>query len=148
MLGDAQAAEDAAQEAFFAAYRAIDSFRGGSFLPWLLRIAANQCYDELRRRQRRPTSSLPEEPFVPDPEPGPDQAALGAESLRAIEAALAQLAPEQRLCVVLIDVQGLDYDEAAQAMGVNLGTVKSRLSRARAQLRELLGPEFRPKEGE
>lgn len=147
MLGNPEQAEDAAQEAFFAAYRAIKSFHGGIFRGWLLRIAANQCYDALRQRRRRPTEPLEDEPMVVDAGPNPDDVALSAETVASIEVAISQLSPDQRLCVVLIDVQGLDYDEAAEAMDVNLGTVKSRLSRARAQLRELLGPEFRPKSG-
>jgi len=147
MLRDPQAAEDAAQDTFFVAYRSISSFRGGVFRGWLLRIAANQCYDELRRRRRRPADSLPEEPLIADPSPPPEQATLSAESASAIEKALSQLPPEQRLCALLVDVQGLDYEEAAQAMSVNLGTLKSRLSRARAQLRELLRPEFRLGDG-
>jgi RNA polymerase sigma-70 factor (ECF subfamily) len=147
MLANAQAAEDAAQETFFAAYRSIKSYRGGVFRGWLLRIASNQCYDALRRRQSRPAEVLPDEPLVADPSPQPDAIALSAETLLGIERAMAQLPADQRLCVVLVDVQGLDYDEAAQAMGVNLGTVKSRLSRARARLRELLGPELRRMDG-
>ena len=148
MLGDAQSAEDAAQEAFFAAYRAIRSFRGGSFRGWLLRIASNQCYDQLRQRQRHPTEALADEPLVADPAPGPAESAASFETIALLEGAIRQLPPDQRLCVVLIDVQGLDYGEAAQAIGANLGTVKSRLSRARAALRELLAPEFRLSKGE
>ena len=148
MLGDVQHAEDATQETFFAAYRSLKSFRGGVFRGWLLRIASNQCYDQLRHRQRHPTEPMPEEPFLADPAASPDQAALSSEVIAAIERALRQLPADQRLCVVLIDVQGLDYEEAAQAMNVNLGTVKSRLSRARARLRELIPADFRLNRGE
>jgi RNA polymerase sigma-70 factor, ECF subfamily len=146
MLGEASA-EDATQETFFAAYRSIKSYRGGTFRGWLLRIAANQCYDQLRRWQRQPTDVLPDDAPVVDPEPLPEHVALNAETAAILERALAQLPPDQRLCVLLVDVQGLDYDEAAEALAVQLGTVKSRLSRARARLRELLGPEFRPMSG-
>lgn len=146
MVGEA-AADDATQETFFAAYRSIKTFRGGAFRGWLLRIASNQCYDQLRQRQRRPTEVLEDDAPIIDPNPLPERAALNAETVASLERAIAQLPPEQRLCVLLIDVQGLDYDEAAQAMEVNLGTVKSRLSRARARLRELLGPEFRRMDG-
>jgi RNA polymerase sigma-70 factor (ECF subfamily) len=148
MLGDTSAAEDATQEAFFSAYRSIGRFQGGSFRGWLLRIASNECYDQLRQRQRRPTEPIADEPVFADPAPLPDQIALSAETIALLERAIAQLPPDQRLCVVLIDVQGLDYEEAAQAMEVNLGTVKSRLSRARARLRELLAPELRLNKGE
>src|SRR5579864_7854134 len=142
MLGNREQAEDATQEAFFAAYRSIKGFRGGIFRGWLLRIAANQCYDLLRRQRRHPVEPLAEEPLLADPAPQPEDVALGVETMAMLERAVAQLPPDQRLCVLLVDVQGLDYDEAAQAMDVNLGTVKSRLSRARARLRELLRPEF------
>jgi RNA polymerase sigma factor (sigma-70 family) len=152
-LGNAEDAADATQEAFLGAYRGIGSFRGAAegFRPWLLRIAVNACYDQLRRRKRRPAESL--EGFsanrdadeeagpadrVPDPARGPEQEALSSETARGIEAALAHLSSDQRLTVVLCDVQGLSYEEAAQIMSVELGTVKSRLSRARAQLRDLL----------
>ena len=152
-LGNAEDAADATQETFLGAYRGIGSFRGATegFRPWLLRIAVNACYDQLRRRKRRPAESLeafragrdPDEEAgpadrVPDPAPGPEQQALTSETARRIEAALARLSPDQRLTVVLCDVQGLAYEEAAHVMSVELGTVKSRLSRARAQLRDLL----------
>jgi RNA polymerase sigma-70 factor (ECF subfamily) len=143
MLGNRESAEDATQDACFAAYRSLKSFRGRLFRGWLLRIAANQCYDRLRQRQRRQEDPLPDEPLVSDPEPRPEEQALRAETVAALEKAIAQLSPEYRLCVLLIDVHGLDYQQAAEAMNVHLGTVKSRLSRARAQLRELLGPELR-----
>ncbi|HLG71495.1 MAG TPA: RNA polymerase sigma factor [Chloroflexota bacterium] len=148
MLGDASAAEDACQETFFAAYRSLKSFRRGAFRGWLLRIATNQCYDNLRRVQRQPSQPLPEDLALADPAPEPADAALSAERAALLERAIRQLPDDQRLCVVLIDVQGLDYEEAAQAMNVNLGTVKSRLSRARARLRELLTPALRLEEGE
>jgi RNA polymerase sigma-70 factor (ECF subfamily) len=150
-LGNAEDAADATQEAFLGAYRGIAAFRGAAdgFFPWLLRIAVNTCYDLLRRRKRRPGVSLDalgraaeEEPGLAgrlrDTSPGPEQQALSSETARGIEAALARLSPDHRLTVVLCDVQGLSYGEAAQVMAVELGTVKSRLSRARAQLRELL----------
>lgn len=148
VLGNAQAAEDATQEAFFAAYRGIKSFRGGAFRGWLLRIATNQCYDRLRRRRPGQNEPLTDDLQLADPAPQPDAAASSAETIAILEHAIRQLPDDQRLCVVLIDVQGLDYDEAAQAMNLNLGTVKSRLSRGRARLRELLGPRLRLKEGE
>lgn len=149
-LGNPEDAADATQEAFLGAYRGLAAFRGAAegFRPWLLRIAVNACYDQLRRRRRRPADSLDsyaagqEEPGpaerLADPAPGPEETALTSETARGIETALARLSPDQRLTVVLCDVQGLSYDEAAQVMGVELGTVKSRLSRARAHLRDLL----------
>jgi RNA polymerase sigma-70 factor (ECF subfamily) len=152
-LGNLEDAADATQEAFLGAYRGLASFHGAAegFRPWLLRIAVNACYDQLRRRRRRPADSLegfsagrePDEDAgpadrLPDPVPGPEQHALSRETARGIQAALARLSPDQRLTVVLCDVQGLSYEEAAQVMATELGTVKSRLSRARAHLRTLL----------
>jgi RNA polymerase sigma factor (sigma-70 family) len=149
-LGNADDAADATQDALLSAFRGVRTFRGpaSGLRPWLLRVAVNACYDHLRRRQRRPADSLdalgdaPDElspaDRLPDMQAGPEQRALSAEAARLIQQAIDRLAPEQRLTVVLCDVQGLSYDEAAQVMEVELGTVKSRLSRARAHLRDLL----------
>ena len=149
-LGNAEDAADATQEAFLGAFRGLKTFRGpaAGFRGWLLRVAVNACYDQLRRRQRRPSESLdalgdtPDElgpaDRIADPSPSPEQQALSGEVARQIERAMDSLAPDQRLTLVLCDVQGLSYEEAAQAMAVELGTVKSRLSRARAQLRSVL----------
>lgn len=144
MLGSPPAAEDAAQEAFLSAYRKIGSMRGPSARSWLLRIAANTCIDELRRRKRRPQVSLdvpvPSEegsrPIdVPDPVAGPEQLALRHELWRALRTELLRLPEDQRLAVILCDVEGLSYEEIAATMGGSLGTVKSRISRGRARLR-------------
>jgi RNA polymerase sigma-70 factor (ECF subfamily) len=144
-LGHAEDAADATQETFLAAYRAIEDFRGGSFKAWLLRIAVNTCYDLLRRRQRRPSTSLDvileesgDQAGFADRRIGPERAALAAETISAVEQALLTLPDDQRTIVVLCDVQGLSYEEAADVEGVALGTVKSRLSRARARLRQSL----------
>ncbi len=163
MLGFPQAAEDAAQEAFIAAYRAVPRFRGGTpgrpgFRAWLLRIAANSCYDELRRRRSRP--QVPLDAPGGDERPTAQLRASGepleerAERLElagCIQQGLACLPPDQRLAVILRDVQGLAYEEVAEATGASLGTVKSRISRGRATLRdfllargELLPSRFRP----
>ena len=145
MLGSPQAAEDATQEAFISAFRAVRSFKGEAFKAWLFRIASNACYDELRRRKSRAAQSL-DEPQGSDergldlpgrglsPEERAEQDALG----RLIQAALLQIPADQRAAVVLCDVQGLDYAEVAAAMNVSLGTVKSRIFRGRTQLRRLL----------
>jgi RNA polymerase sigma-70 factor (ECF subfamily) len=152
-LGNAEDAADATQDTLISAFRAIATFNGSAagLRAWLLRIAVNTCYDQLRRRQRRPTESLDAlgsteaesdrvtaAERLADSTPGPEQASLTSESAYHIQQAIDRLPPEQRLTVVLCDVQGLSYDEAAQTMSVELGTVKSRLSRARAQLRVLL----------
>jgi RNA polymerase sigma-70 factor (ECF subfamily) len=151
-LGNGEDAADATQDALLSAFRGLKSFNGpaSGLRGWLLRIAVNTCYDHLRRRQRRPADSLdalggldPEHETsvadrLPDPGLNPEQHSLGAETARAIQAAIDRLPPDQRLTVILCDVQGLSYDEVALTMSVELGTVKSRLSRARAQLRDLL----------
>ena len=158
VLRSPQAAEDATQEAFISAYRALERFRGGSFRAWLFRIAVNACYDELRRRRARPALSLDrpergEGPLLEPPSDAPtlQEHAERRELERAIQAALARLPEDQRVAVVLCDIQGMDYAEIAEAVGVSLGTVKSRISRARARLRtllmaqrELLPSRFRP----
>jgi RNA polymerase sigma-70 factor (ECF subfamily) len=151
-LGNPEDAADATQDALLNAFRAVKSFNGPAtgLRSWLLRIAVNTCYDQLRRRQRKPSESLDalhtsEDEYnttlaerLQDPRPGPEQHSLTAETAQHIQQAIDLLPPEQRLTVVLCDVQGLSYDETAQIMSVELGTVKSRLSRARAQLRLML----------
>ena len=142
IMGDEAAAADATQEAFISAYRGLKRYRGGSFRAWLLRIVTNACYDELRRRKRRPAVSLDEmteqEEWVASPGEGPEAAAQRTELIRAIEDCLRGLSPEFRAVAVLVDVQGFDYQEVAETIGKPLGTVKSRLARARAKLRECL----------
>ena len=145
MLRSVQGAEDATQEAFLAAYRHIRSFRGGAFRAWLLRIAANACADELRRRRRRPQISLEqasedqERPLdVPDSGETPEDFALRRELNRTLQAGLLTLPPDQRLAVVLCDVHGLSYEEIAGSTRASIGTVKSRISRARERMRRYL----------
>ena len=145
ILGDADAAADASQDTFLSAFRAIKKFRGGSFKAWLLRIATNACYDQLRYKQRRPTSSLEALPVetdhsssFTDPAEGPEDYALRQELGQVIQTGLSTLPPDQRIALVLSDVQGLSYQEIAQVTRSSLGTVKSRLSRGRAKLRDYL----------
>lgn len=142
MLGNREAAEDATQETFLSAYRRLGDFRGGQFRSWLLRIATNISIDELRRLKRRAASPLEREhegePVavdLPDQAPGPEERALESELRAVLERALALLPPEQRAAVVLADVQGLRYEEVAEALGCSVGTVKSRIFRARERLR-------------
>jgi len=145
MLASTTAAEDATQEAFIAAYRSIKNFRGGSFRAWLYRIAANACYDELRRLKSRPTLSLDtahgegETAFdLPSSELSPEDEVERLEFHRDLQYALAELPPDQRLAIILCDAQGFDYAEIAVSMNVSLGTVKSRISRGRQRLRAIL----------
>jgi RNA polymerase sigma-70 factor, ECF subfamily len=147
VLGDAAAAEDATQDAFVSAFKHIRAYRGGSLKAWLLRIVTNICYDQLRAKHRRPTASLDALLLDPDdPAPGIDRAAPDSpqdaaerqELNAAIQKGLATLPPDQRVTVVLVDIEGLSYEEVAEATDANVGTVKSRLSRGRAHLRDFL----------
>lgn len=145
MLGDSDSAADAAQDTFLAAYRNLHRFRGGSFRSWLLRIATNTCYDVLRAQKRRPTTSLDamlesEESHFEPPDPGstPEEIAQQREFQQQIQQCLAQLPDDQRVVVILSDIQGMPYNDIVEITGATLGTVKSRLSRGRARLRELL----------
>jgi RNA polymerase sigma-70 factor (ECF subfamily) len=148
ILGDDDLAADASQEAFISAFRSLNGYRGGSFRAWLLRTVTNACYDELRRRKRRP--SVPLEPlgddedeiesprWLADPSMSPEQRLEADELEHAIQHCLDALPVEFRTVVVLADIQGLDYTEVATAARTPLGTVKSRLARARLRLRECL----------
>lgn len=146
ILGDPASAADATQEALIAAYRKIATFRGGSFPSWLLRIVANRCYDELRRQKRRPVTPWEEfgdvdeeaNPALINGSQSPEQRVEQAELARLLQAAIATLPADQRVVLVLSDVEGMAYTEIAQAIGIPVGTVKSRLARARARLRDLL----------
>ena len=151
ILGEQPAAADATQEAFISAWKGLRSFRGGSFKSWLLRTVTNACYDALRYNKRRPASSLealgdnPDDPeaagydeFIAADQESPAAAAERSELHRAIAAGVRLLPPDQRITFVLSDVLGMSYDEIADNMQASLGTVKSRLSRARARLRDYL----------
>ncbi len=150
LLGDPDAAADATQEAFLKAYRGLRTFRAGNFRAWLLRIVTNTCYDALRRQRRRPSVSLdasleeggPGEAAAwlrdPNPAANPETYAENRALAAALEACLQGLPPDFRAVAVLVDVEGLDYPTAAQVLAVPVGTVKSRLARARARLRDCL----------
>ena len=138
ILGDTQAAEDATQEAFFSAWRNICQFRGGSFKAWVLQITANACRDQLRRLKRRPVVPLESLPYDPpsDSSESPEDFAIRRDMGGHIQKGLTTLSHEQRMAIVLCDIQGLSYEEVAEAMGCSLGTVKSRLNRGRVRLRD------------
>jgi RNA polymerase sigma-70 factor (ECF subfamily) len=146
IMGEGESAADAAQETFISAYQKLESYRGGSFKAWLFRITTNTCYDELRRRKRRPITMLDDLPGADSDDgppvaadiPSPEQAAQQAELNRAIQQCISGLQADQRAVLVLSDVEGMNYQEIAEIAGVNLGTVKSRLSRARASVRTCL----------
>jgi len=148
MLSDFDAAADVTQTAFLSTYRSMDTFRGGSFKAWVMRMVANACYDELRRRKRRPTTPL--EPLDEDDEeiespawladgaPSPEERIEQAELEKAIQSCLNGLDSEFRAVVVMVDLQGMDYQEVSGALNRPLGTIKSRLARARLKLRDCL----------
>lgn len=148
ILGDEDQAQDASQEAFISAFRSLRSYRGGSFRAWLLRTITNACYDELRRRKRRPTTPLEPESdsgeevesplWLKDPSASPEEQLENDELDHAIQHCLDALPVDFRTVVVLADVQGLEYTQVARAMRVPIGTIKSRLARARLRLRECL----------
>ena len=160
MLPDEDAAADAVQDSFIKAYRALNTFKGGSFKSWLMRIVTNTCYDLLRARKRRPTESLDDQvvesaavttlsalPAMPQ------EHAESTELREFIEQSIEYLPDDQRLAILLCDVHGYAYDEIVDITGWPMGTVKSRISRGRIKLREhllrqpeLLPTAFRPKD--
>ena len=147
ILGDGESAADTTQEAFISAYKHLKDFREGSFQAWLMRIVTNACYDYVRARKRRPADSLEgmlgddaerEPPDFVDRHEGPEEHAVRAELNRLLQRGISQLPDDQRIVLVLADVQGFSYEEIATATDTNLGTVKSRLNRARLRLRDWL----------
>ena len=138
-LRNVEDARDVTQEAFVRVYRQLDAFEGGRFLAWLLRITRNLCIDQLRRRKARPpTEDLRadehERAMPPDTAPDPEQAWLTDGRKRTVHAALARLSGANREMILLKEIQGLRLDEIASLLGLPLGTVKSRSSRARVEL--------------
>ena len=148
LLGERHAAEDATQEAFIIAYFKFHTYRGGSLRGWILRIVTNLCFDEIRRRKRsreislEPVNSYGEEiespNWIADPVETPEEVTESSELQDVIQKSINKLPLDYRTVVVLVDIQGLDYAEAAGVIGCPLGTVKSRLARARLRLRTYL----------
>jgi RNA polymerase sigma-70 factor (ECF subfamily) len=161
LLQDDAATSDAVQDSFIKAYRGLAGFHGGSFKSWLMRIVVNTCYDELRTQQRRRTDGLDD--LVREPEPlhtlgtrpeTPEQYTERMELNAVLEQAINTLPEDQRTALVLCDIHGFAYEEIADMTGWPMGTVKSRINRARVRLRdllllrpELLPPSFRPNTG-
>ena len=141
ILGDRASAEDVAQETFISAHRALARFRSGHLRSWLLRIASNQSYDHIRSTRRKRERSLDEslanpafrEPASAD---SPEREAESRELRAEIQRGILSLPVDQRAVLVMVDVNGLSYKEASDATGVSIGTVKSRLSRARTRVRD------------
>jgi RNA polymerase sigma-70 factor (ECF subfamily) len=153
MLGDRDIAADVTQDVFIAAFRGIQSFRGGSsFRAWLMRIASNAACDYWRRTQRHPTESLDIDADDDDAhaasilnsavaigqEVNPEEYLLKRELQELIQRGLQELPLDQRVAVVLCDVQGLSYEEIAATTQATIGTVRSRIARGRARLRSYL----------
>ena len=145
MVGHAEDAADLTQEVFLKVWQALPGFQGDSaFSTWLYRLTSNACIDFLRReKRRRGTLSLDDQELdlsaqLSDPAPAPQQALEQRELQRALEAGLAQLSDEHRQVLVLRELNGLSYEEIAQALGLSPGTVKSRIARARLSLAKFL----------
>jgi RNA polymerase sigma-70 factor (ECF subfamily) len=148
LLGDPALAEDATQESFIKAFQGLNTFRGGSFRAWLLRIVTNTCYDLLRRSQRHPTQPLvPEDDFgeeiespswLADPSTSVQVTVEQHEEADQLYRMLDELPDVYRSAITLIDLYELDYSEAARVLKVPVGTVKSRLARARLKMQEKL----------
>ena len=149
MLNDEMAAEDISQNTFISAHKHLRAFRNGSFRAWLLRIAANNCYDELRRIKRKPTQPLDifdrdsgeeiEDPFwLKDSSSLPEEELERAQLEQAIQLCIDRLPDQFKAAVIMVDVQGLGYQEASQAARAPIGTIRSRLARARQQLQKCL----------
>ncbi len=149
MLSDPDRAADATQAAFVRAFRSLESFRGdSSFSTWLYRITANVCLDELRNRPQEPVSLTfvsgedeeLQERSIPDNRTEPAARVARDERQRVVHQAIQQLSAEYRVVLVLYDLDGCSYKDTAQILGIPVGTVKSRLNRARSALKEVLRP--------
>jgi RNA polymerase sigma-70 factor, ECF subfamily len=139
-LGDREEAADALQDALISAYRRAGSFRGeAAVTTWLHRVVVNACLDRVRRQQARPTVSLPERELADD-----HDTHASTETALDVRAALARLPEHQRQALVLVDMHGLSISEAAQALDIAQGTVKSRCARGRSALAALLRPDGNP----
>lgn len=148
LVQDDACAEDIVQTVFLTAYCQFNRFHGNHFRPWLLKMIRNACIDELRRRKRHPHLAL--DPPDSDGEGKndsqwaihtgltPEETLIQHETWESIEHCVQQLPGTMREVVIFIDMERLDYSETANILGIPLGTVKSRIGRARARLRYLL----------
>ena len=147
ILGDNDKAADAVQEALISAWRSLHTFSGGSFRAWLSRTVINKCYDEFRRSSRHPVlplmpyvdgEELEEREWLRDPGLPLDMQMEALDLNDAIQDCLQSLPVAHRAVLVMVDVEGMNYEEAAASLDIPVGTVKSRLARARASLRSAL----------
>jgi RNA polymerase sigma-70 factor (ECF subfamily) len=138
MLRDREAALDATQDTFLTVFRKVDRYKAtAAFSTWLYRVTVNTCYDHLRKQKRKRADRLPETHDILDPTA---QDEFDAVDVRPqIEAALADLSPDFRAAIVLVDLQGMSIEQACDTLEVPTGTIKSRLFRARKQLSQSLG---------
>jgi RNA polymerase sigma-70 factor, ECF subfamily len=147
-VDDEETAADITQDTFIKAFQSLRDFQGGSFRAWLLRTATHAAIDELRRRKRRPTLSIDVEDdsgmdqevasWMADPDPLPEEIATRNQMRQAVQTILEQVKPVYRAAVILVDLQGLDYEEASDVLDIPVGTLKSRLARGRMVLRHLV----------
>lgn len=138
ILGDRERALDATQETFLTVFRKAGQFQGRSALgTWIYRIAVNRCYDDLRKRKRERSDPLPEHVDPPDHSAAEQVEAAGLRP--ELHMALMSLPPDFRAAVVLSDIEGFSLPDAAETLGVPVGTVKSRVFRGRRMLAERLG---------
>ena len=145
MVSHPEDARDLAQEAFLRAWRGLPFYKSeASFSIWLYRLTSNVCIDFLRQQKRRPTASLtvgdeePVEMEVPDDSPTPEEQTLHREERTAVAAAFSRLDEEARLALTLRVTEDLPYEKIAEILNLKIGTVKSRIARARMQLRKIL----------
>ena len=148
LLNDPDTAQDVTQESFIKAFHALKSFRGGSFRSWLLRIVTNSAYDQIRRSQRHPTQplfptdddgeELDSAPWLADPDASVQEKVENKELSNEVRILLDQLPETYRNVIILVDLYQFDYTEAAATLQVPVGTIKSRLARARLQMKEKL----------
>lgn len=143
MCGNREDAQDCMQEAMIRIFRSMTTFKGqSSFATWVYRITMNSCLDELRRRKTRTATSLDallDNGYAPSDESDtPEQHSLQNEQRRQLERAIAELPEDMRAAIVLRDIQGCSYEEIAQTLDANVGTIKSRISRGRERLRAAL----------
>jgi RNA polymerase sigma-70 factor (ECF subfamily) len=138
MLRDRDAALDATQDTFLTVFRKVDRYKAtAAFSTWLYRVTVNTCYDYLRKEKRKQADRLPETHDIADPASLDEFEAVDVRP--QIEEALADLSPEFKAAVVLVDLQGMSIEQASDTLAVPTGTIKSRLFRARRQLSQSLG---------
>ena len=152
-MGNPEDAKDLAQEALIKAYQSIQGFRGeSSFGTWIGRITANKCLDELRKRKRLQISSLDDEveleegsvkKEIASEKMTPEESVLKEETVQYVQKKLEQMKEEYRIVLILRELEGYSYDEIANFLSCSLGTVKSRISRARNYLKEQIMEEYK-----